>query len=107
MNSFNNPQEILAVREHSDQTNVVRSVSVAGRVFLVTEVLKDLRTERLQSQEDMAHACSDGNFRVSIATIKRAETGKPVVYRVARELARYFGVPVRHLVKFDRQPTLQ
>lgn len=77
----------------------VREVTVAGRVFMVGEVLKDLRAERLQSQEDMANACTDGKFRVSIATIKRAETGKPVVYRVARELARYFNVPVNKIVK--------
>jgi DNA-binding XRE family transcriptional regulator len=72
-----------------------------GRVFLVTAILKDLRTERLQSQEDMANACSDGKFRVSIASIKRAETGRPVVFRVARELARYFGVPVQRIIKAD------
>lgn len=78
-----------------------------GRVFLVTEVLKDLRTERLQSQEEMAHACSDGKFRVSIATIKRAETGRAVVFRVARELARYFGVPVRHIIKTPDKPGMQ
>ena len=77
-----------------------------GRVFLVTEVLKDLRTERLQSQEEMAHACSDGKFRVSIATIKRAETGRAVVFRVARELARYFDVPVRHIIKTPDSPGL-
>ncbi|MBT9457175.1 MAG: helix-turn-helix domain-containing protein [Burkholderiaceae bacterium] len=78
-----------------------------GRVFLVTEVLKDLRTERLQSQEEMAHACSDGKFRVSIATIKRAETGRAVVYRVARELARYFGVPVRQIIKTPDKSGMQ
>jgi len=78
-----------------------------GRVFLVTEVLKDLRTERLQSQEEMAHACSDGKFRVSIATIKRAETGRAVVFRVARELARYFDVPVRQIIKTPDKPGMQ
>lgn len=83
------------------------AVSAAGRVFLVPEVLKDLRTSRLQSQEDMAYACTEGRFRVSIATIKRAETGKPVVYRVARELARYFGVPVQQIVRLGNRPTFQ
>lgn len=72
-----------------------------GRVFLVTEILKDLRSEKLQSQEEMAFACSDMKIRVSIASIKRAETGKPVIYRVARELARYFEVPVQTLIRHD------
>lgn len=70
-----------------------------GRVFLVSEVLKDLRSQKLQSQEEMAFACSDQKIRVSIASIKRAETGKPVIYRVARELARYFDVPVQALIR--------
>lgn len=84
-----------------------KASAAKGRVFLVTEVLKDLRTERLQSQEEMAHACSDGKFRVSIATIKRAETGRAVVYRVARELARYFGVPVKQIIKAPDHPGMQ
>lgn len=70
-----------------------------GRVFLVSEILKDLRSQKLQSQEEMAFACSDQKIRVSIASIKRAETGKPVIYRVARELARYFEVPVQTLIR--------
>lgn len=72
-----------------------------GRVFLVTQVLKDLRSQKLQSQEEMAFACSDRKIRVSIASIKRAETGKPVIYRVARELARYFDVPVQKIIRDD------
>lgn len=72
-----------------------------GRVFLVSDVLKGLRNEKLQSQEEMAFACSDQKIRVSIASIKRAETGKPVIYRVARELARYFNVPVQHLIRTE------
>lgn len=70
-----------------------------GRVFLVSEILKELRSQKLQSQEEMAFACSDQKIRVSIASIKRAETGKPVIYRVARELARYFDVPVQTLIR--------
>lgn len=76
-----------------------------GRVFLVSEILKDLRGEKLQSQEEMAFACSDQRIRVSIASIKRAETGRPVIYRVARELARYFGVPVQKIIRRD-EPNL-
>lgn len=99
MSSFESPQQALTTPEDQGMAVGVRSITVAGRVFMVGQVLKDLRAERLQSQEDMANACSDGRFRVSIATIKRAETGKPVVYRVARELARYFDVPVQQIAK--------
>ncbi len=74
-------------------------VAAPGRVFLVSSVLKNLRQSRLQSQEEMAEACAEGRFRVSIASIKRAETGKPVLYRIARELARYFDVPVEYIVE--------
>jgi DNA-binding XRE family transcriptional regulator len=77
---------------------------VTGRVFLVSDILKNLRSDKLQSQEEMAFACSDQKIRVSIASIKRAETGKPVIYRVARELARYFNVPVQQLIREERPP---
>ncbi|MBB2488101.1 helix-turn-helix transcriptional regulator [Mitsuaria sp. WAJ17] len=70
-----------------------------GRVFLVKDVLKSLRNEKLQTQEEMAECCQQGRFRVSIASIKRAEIGRPVLFRVARELARYFNVPVEKIVK--------
>jgi DNA-binding XRE family transcriptional regulator len=99
MNSTENTQQAHTSSSDDAASISVKEITVAGRVFMVGEVLKDLRAERLQSQEDMANACSDGKFRVSIATIKRAETGKPVVYRVARELARYFNVPVNKIVK--------
>ncbi len=70
-----------------------------GRVFLVKDVLKSLRNEKLQTQEEMAECCQQGRFRVSIASIKRAEIGRPVLFRVARELARYFNVPVERIVQ--------
>jgi len=108
MTSFEqHPQQIDSLTHHSSNVPAPKVGTSKGRVFLVTEVLKDLRTERLQSQEEMAHACSDGKFRVSIATIKRAETGRAVVYRVARELARYFGLPVRQIIKTPDNPGIQ
>lgn len=80
--------------------------TATGRVFLVSEILKDLRGGKLQSQEEMAFACSDQKIRVSIASIKRAETGKPVIYRVARELARYFNVPVQTLIRPEEKSAM-
>lgn len=69
-----------------------------GRVWLRTEVLCYLRNQRLLSQQDMTDDCWRRNFRLSIATIKRAEGGEAVRYRTAREFARYFAVPVEYLL---------
>ncbi|UXI67058.1 helix-turn-helix transcriptional regulator [Tahibacter amnicola] len=69
-----------------------------GYVALNSHLIRKLRQSRLMSQQDMAHDCGRCNVRVSIATIKRAESGRVVRFRIARELARYFGTPVSHLL---------
>lgn len=66
----------------------------AGRVRLDRMRLRRLRHARMLSQQDMADDCWRRNFRISIATIKRVESGRAVRFRIARELARYFDVPV-------------
>jgi transcriptional regulator with XRE-family HTH domain len=66
--------------------------------MLDAKVLKHLRHSRHLSQEELANECSVGRFRVSISSIKRAETGKPVSFRIARELARFFDVPANQIV---------
>ena len=71
---------------------------IKGRVFLRAEVLRYLRHQRLLSQQDMADDCLRRRFRLSIATIKRAEGREAVRFRTAREFARYFGVPVECLL---------
>lgn len=70
----------------------------AGRVRLDNALLRHLRQLRLQSQQDLADDCWRRNIRVSIATIKRAESGHAVRYRIAHELARCFDVPVMQIV---------
>ena len=70
-----------------------------GAVLLDAGVLRDLRESRMLSQEEMANLFEVRNIRISIATIKRAETWHPVRYRIAREFARFFGVPVETLLK--------
>ena len=70
-----------------------------GSVILDSGVLRRLRTARLMSQQDLADECWRRNIRVSIATIKRAEAGHAVRYRVARELARCFDVPVSDILR--------
>ena len=68
-------------------------------MLLNADVLRELRESRMLSREEMANLFEVRNIRISIATIKRAETWHPVRYRIAREFARFFGVPVETLLK--------
>lgn len=70
-----------------------------GQIALDSVLLRRLRQGRLMSQQDLADECWRRNIRVSIATIKRAEAGRAVRFRVARELARCFSVPVEQLLR--------
>jgi hypothetical protein len=70
-----------------------------GSVLLDADVLRELRESRMLSQEEMVNRFDLCNIRISIATIKRAETAHAVRYRIAREFARFFGVPVETLLK--------
>lgn len=70
-----------------------------GSMLLDADVLRELRESRMLSQQEMADLFDLRNIRISIATIKRAETGHAVRYRIAREYARFFGVPVETLLK--------
>lgn len=60
--------------------------------------LKRLRKGQGLSQEELARVCFDQRLCVSIASIKRAETGKPVLYRTARHLAEVYRVDVARLL---------
>ncbi|PBJ20860.1 Tetratricopeptide repeat protein [Pseudomonas ogarae] len=76
-----------------------RDTSISdGRVLLDAVSLKGLRKQHGLSQETLAEACLNRHLCVSIASIKRAETGKPVLYRTARHLATAFGVDVSALL---------
>lgn len=70
-----------------------------GRVKLDNGLLRHLRQIRLMSQQDLADDCWRRNIQVSIATIKRAESGRAVRFRIARALARCFDVPVLQLLQ--------
>ena len=61
-----------------------------GRIALDAALLKSLRKTRGLSQEALAELCMTRQLPVSIASIKRAETGKAVLYRTARHLAAIF-----------------
>jgi DNA-binding XRE family transcriptional regulator len=69
-----------------------------GSITLDGNELRRLRHSRLMSQQELADHCERRHVRVSIATIKRAESGARVRFRVARELARCFEVPVLQIV---------
>ncbi|CAN7686168.1 AAA family ATPase [Pseudoduganella sp. LjRoot289] len=68
-----------------------------GRVLLDATLLKRLRKTRGLSQEALADLCFQNQLCVSIASIKRAESGKIVLYRTARHLAQVFGVGMDQL----------
>lgn len=78
--------------------SAISSVRATGSVLLDCDRLRDLRLGRMLSQQDLADECWRRNIQVSIATIKRAESGRAVRYRIARELARCFDVPVATLI---------
>ena len=69
-----------------------------GSVVMNAARLRQLRESRLLSQQDLCEAIFDRNLQVSIATIKRAETGHAVRFRIVRALAHYFDVPARDLL---------
>lgn len=69
-----------------------------GRIVLNAGLLKGMRKQRGISQETLAELCFTKQLCVSIASIKRAETGKPVLYRTARHLATIFEVDLGTLV---------
>lgn len=69
-----------------------------GRVVLTPQKLKALRLSRGLSQEALAEYCAEQRLCVSIASIKRAETGKCILYRTARHLAEAYQVPMESLV---------
>jgi DNA-binding XRE family transcriptional regulator len=69
-----------------------------GSIALDGNELRRLRHCKLMSQQELADDCERRHVRVALATIKRAESGTRVRFRVARELARCFEVPVLQIV---------
>lgn len=73
----------------------------AGRVRLDAEVLKARRHQLGLSQEAFALACFERQLCVSIASVKRAETGKSLLLRTARHLAEFHGLALQALLLSD------
>lgn len=68
-----------------------------GSIQLDAARLRQLRRSLMLSQRDLADEFGRRDIQVSIATIKRAEAGQAVRYRIAREIARYFDLPASEL----------
>ena len=75
-----------------------------GRVLLDAALLKRLRKDRALSQEALAELCLHQQLNVSIASLKRAEAGKAVLYRTARHLAQLFNVSLTQLIAVGTAP---
>lgn len=82
-----------------DEPSSTTASATPGRVQLDADLLRELRRDRLLSQQDLADECWRRNIRVSIATIKRAESGHAVRFRIVRELARCFDLPPMRMVR--------
>lgn len=76
-----------------------------GKVILNPDRLKALRKQLGLSQDALAELCMKHRLCVSIASIKRAETGKPVLYRTASHLARVYARELEELVQAPAERT--
>lgn len=72
-----------------------------GHVLLDSALLRRLRQGRLMSQQDLADDCWRRNIQLSLTTIKRAEAGRAVRFRIAREFARCFDVQVTRILRTE------
>lgn len=99
MNKPKDSAQVISTEAYNDDTQDFQLNR--GRIVLDGAALRRLRHGRLMSQQDLAEDCWRRNIRVSLPTIKRAELGRAVRFRIARELARCFDIPVAHIVRQD------
>jgi ribosome-binding protein aMBF1 (putative translation factor) len=69
-----------------------------GHVLLDSALIRQLRQSKCMSQQDLADDCWRRNIPLSLTTIKRAELGRAVRFRIAREFARCFEVLLARIV---------
>lgn len=77
-----------------------------GKLTLSPARLKSLRRACGMSQEALAQVCVDRRLNISIASIKRAEAGKPLLYRTARHFARLYQVELGSLLAAPAAPEM-
>lgn len=98
MSFFSSTEPSPSVRG-GDEPGPTTVSATPGRVQVDADLLRELRRNRLLSQQDLADECWRRNIRVSIATIKRAESGHAVRFRIVRELARCFDLPPMRMIR--------
>jgi len=81
-----------------------KKLTCGGRVSLRREVLTNLRKEKGLSQELVALMCAEQRLCVSISSIKRAETGKNILFRTARNISTFFKVNLVDIIDTGRKP---
>ena len=69
-----------------------------GHVLLDSALIRQLRQRKCMSQQDLADDCWRRNIPLSLTTIKRAELGRAVRFRIASEFARCFDVLLARIV---------
>ena len=74
-----------------------------GYVLLDAALLRSLRQTRMFSQQDLADDCWRRNIQLSLTTIKRAEAGRAVRFRIARAFAHCFDLPVERIAQITPQ----
>ncbi|MGM9484928.1 helix-turn-helix domain-containing protein [Roseateles sp. NT4] len=86
--------------EHVDESLLRQAPGIPadGRIALAPQRLTAHRLRLGLSQEALAEYCFDRRLCVSIASIKRAESGKSILYRTARHLATAYEIPLESLV---------
>jgi hypothetical protein len=97
MNDLNRSTDVAAI--DAANARIASCLLNRGSIFLDGDELRRLRLCRLMSQQELANHCQRHRFVVSLPTIKRAELGARVRFRIARELARCFDVPVLQIIR--------
>lgn len=105
LHGFDDGALSMPTREHTNRPDTP-PVSAAerlhrGHVLLDNALLRQLRQARCMSQQDLADDCWRRNIPLSLTTIKRAELGRAVRFRIAREFARCFDVLVTRIVRAE------
>lgn len=95
LHGFDAGAQSLPVTQVDTDELAARQVSVAkslprGHVVFGNALLRRLRLARCMSQQDAADNSWRLNIRLLLTTNKRAESGRAVRFRIAREFARCF-----------------
>ncbi len=81
------------------------AITADGKITLNRERLKELRRKLGISQEKLAFQCAEQGLCVSVASIKRAETSKNILYRTARDISRFYQLSVEALIAGEDSST--